>query len=88
MDKFRKHNIRLFAFLFFVILLPFKYTVLSICRTEVVGTVLAVSTACKRGEPMRPQPEIVAAFFIVSPLGSAKPSPLGDRDAMLGHGGL
>jgi len=27
-------------------------------------------------------------IFIVSPLGSAKPSPLGDRDAMLGHGGL
>jgi hypothetical protein len=48
----------------FLVLLPFKYGVLSLVGTPAVGHVVQLSTSCVDGKPARPQPRATVEFLV------------------------
>ena len=64
MNKNSHWKIRVTLLIFFLILLPLKYGILSLAGTETIGKITALSAPCENGIKSPPQPREMINFYV------------------------
>jgi hypothetical protein len=49
---------------FFLVLMPLKYAILSVGGTETIGKITLLSTSCDNGSPIKPKPRVTAVIWV------------------------